>query len=130
MRVLTLIFLLFTSIASAYAESPDLASEQLFSGKYNKVKGVTISISKKDGMYGRTIIVKQNQNPAIVKTIEDCFNKDKERASSFHQYIDEEGVRSNIEITNNGESIRIGLNQDEEDGEVMLIIRGPEKAFK
>ncbi len=125
--------LLFASIAAAHAESlepvsDNLASEQLFSGKYNKEKGVTITISIRDGKYNRTMTV--TKNPALAKIMTDAFNADRKRASAFNQYISGNDEWTNIEITRNGEIIRIGLTENKGKEEVMLFINGSEKAFK
>lgn len=130
MRALTILVFLVSSIAAAYAQSPTLASEQIFSGKYNKEKGVEVSISIRNGVYRRSITV--NNNPALVKLIVDAFNKDreKENLSAFSQNIQGDEVYTRIEFSHNGEIIKIGLEQNDAKGEAYLFIRGPEKAFK
>ncbi len=132
MRLLSILLLMFVSIEATYAESlnpatDNLATEQLFSGKYNKEKGVTVSISIKNGKISRNMTV--TKNPAMAKIIIDAFNTDRKRASSFNQYIDSDFTMTSIRVPYNGEDIKIGLNQDDTDGEIMLMLTGSEKAF-
>lgn len=130
MRALTILVFLVSSIAAAYAQSPTLASEQIFSGKYNKEKGVEVSISIRNGVYRRYITV--SNNPALVKIIVDAFNKDRQRENitAFSQNISGDEVYTRIELPYNGETIKIGLQENEAKGDAYFFIRGPEKAFK
>lgn len=122
------LFILFFAITAlfTYATPPRLAVEQLFDGRYNKEKGVSVSISKDNGYYYRGISV--HEKPAIIKKMIEAVKKDTARASKYLEQYGEGGHSTIIKFVNNGETIDIGLQHYK--SSAYLFIKGPEKAFK
>ncbi len=124
-------FLIFFCMAVmaivAYAKPPKLNVENLFDGRYNNSKNVTISIYKNNGNYYRGITVKNNSK--IIKAIADAIEKDKPRSEGYSDYQGEDGRYTSLQIVNNGETIYIGLQRDKSDG-AFFFIQGKEKAFE
>lgn len=127
MKRLTIILLsIFTAIA-VFAKPPKLNVENLFDGRFNSNKSVTISIYKNNGNYYRGITVKNN--PDIIKKIASAIEKDVPRASGYSDYQGNDGQYTSLQIINNGETIYIGLQRDRHGGG-FFFIQGKEKAFK
>lgn len=126
-KILIILWLILVTI-TASAKPPQISVEHLFDGRYNNEKNVSISISKNNGTYFRMLQV--NNNPAIVKKIVNTLHKDKDNASRYFEQTGEGGKSIIVKITNNGEIIDIGFQQDPSGKSATLFIKGPEKAFK
>jgi hypothetical protein len=127
MKRLFILLLYIVSAVSIYANPPKLNVENLFDGRYNNNKSVTISIYKSNGNYYRGLTVKNN--PEIIKQIAEDIAKDQPRAKDFSDYQGEDGQYTSLQIENNGEIIYIGLQRDKAGGG-FFFIQGKEKAFK
>ena len=127
MKRLLILLLCIVSAVSIYANPPKLNVENLFDGRYNNNKSVTISIYKNNGNYYRGLTIKNN--PEIIKQIAEAIAKDQPRAKDFSDYQGEDGQYTSLQIENNGEIIYIGLQRDKEGGG-FFFIQGKEKAFK
>ncbi|MBR3080447.1 MAG: hypothetical protein IKH01_11660 [Prevotella sp.] len=127
MKRLLILLLCIVSAVSIYANPPKLNVENLFDGRYNNNKSVTISIYKNNGNYYRGLTVKNNHE--IIKQIAEAIAKDQPRAKDFSDYQGEDGQYTSLQIENNGEIIYIGLQRDKEGGG-FFFIQGKEKAFK
>ncbi len=112
----------------ANANPPHISVEQFFDGRYNKEKTVSIFISKDNGIFYRMLQIKDN--PAIVKKIDETLTKDRTKATKYFEQIGEGGKSTIVKITNNGETIYIGFQQDPSGKSATLFIKGSEKAFK
>lgn len=124
-----LIILLTTMIAlMTNAKPPQISVEQFFDGRYNKEKTVSIFFSKDNGSYFRLLQV--SNNPTLVKKIYETLNKDKAKTTRYLEQTGEGGSSIIIKISNNGETIDIGFQQNLSGDSASLFIRGPEKAFK
>ncbi|MDE7413476.1 MAG: hypothetical protein K2N05_06780 [Muribaculaceae bacterium] len=124
-----LIILSFTIVALiANAKPPQISVEQFFDGRYNKEKTVSTFFSKDNGEYFR--ILKVNNNPTIVKKIFETLGKDRAKATRFFEHTGEGGKSVIVKITNNGETIDVGFQQDPSGRNASLFIKGLEKAFK
>lgn len=128
MKRLLIIFLTTITALIAYAKPPQIAVEQLFDGRYNQEKTVKTFFSKDNGSYFRMLQV--NNNPEIVKEIVKTLSKDKAKTSKFFEQVGEGGKSTMVKLTNNGETIDIGFQQDPSGKSATLFIKGPEKAFK
>ena len=127
MKRLLILLLCRVSAVSIYANPPKLNVENLFDGRYNNNKSVTISIYKNNGNYYRGLTIKNN--PEIIKQIAEAIAKDQPRAKDFSDYQGEDGQYTSLQIENNGEIIYIGLQRDKAGGG-FFFIQGKEKAFK
>ena len=127
MKRLLILLLCIVSAVSIYANPPKLNVENLFDGRYNNNKSVTISIYKNNGNYYRGLTIKNN--PEIIKQIAEARAKDQPRAKDFSDYQGEDGQYTSLQIENNGEIIYIGLQRDKAGGG-FFFIQGKEKAFK
>ena len=127
MKRLTIILLCIVTAIAAFARSPKLIVENLFDGRFNNNKSVSISIYKNNGNYYRGITV--NNNPGIIKKIADAIEQDKPRASNYSEHQGNDGQYTSLQIINNGEIIYIGLQRDRHGGG-FFFIQGKEKAFK
>ena len=127
MKRLLILLLCIVSAVSIYANPPKLNVENLFDGRYNNNKSVTISIYKNNGNYYRGLTVKNN--PEIIKQIAEAIAKDQPRAKDFSDYQGDDGQYTSLQIENNGEIIYIGLQRDKAGGG-FFFIQGKEKAFK
>ncbi len=127
MKRLLILLLCIVSAVSIYANPPKLNVENLFDGRYNNNKSVTISIYKNNGNYYRGLTIKNN--PEIIKQIAEAIAKDQPRAKDFSDYQGEDGQYTSLQIENNGEIIYIGLQRDKAGGG-FFFIQGKEKAFK
>ena len=124
-RFFLILFFAITALVS-YAAPPRLAVEQLFDGRYTKEKGVTISISKDNGIYYRGFSLKDN--PAILRKMIEAIEKDAPRATKYFEQEGEGGHYTSLKLVNNGEKIDIGLQRYK--GSAYLFIKGNETAFK
>ena len=127
MKRLLILLLCIVSAVSIYANPPKLNVENLFDGRYNNNKSVSISIYKNNGNYYRGLTIKNN--PEIIKQIAEAIAKDQPRAKDFSDYQGEDGQYTSLQIENNGEIIYIGLQRDKAGGG-FFFIQGKEKAFK
>lgn len=127
MKRLFILLLYIVSAVSIYANPPKLNVENLFDGRYNNNKSVTISIYKSNGNYYRGLTVKNN--PEIIKQIAEAIAKDQPRAKDFSDYHGNDGQYTSLQIVNNGETIYIGLQRDKSGGG-FFFIQGKEKAFQ
>ena len=127
MKRLLILLLCIVSAVSIYANPPKLNVENLFDGRYNNNKSVTISIYKNNGNYYRGLTIKNN--PEIIKQIAEAIAKDQPRAKDFSDYQGEDGQYTSLQIENNGEIIYIGLQRDKAGGG-FFFIQCKEKAFK
>lgn len=127
MKRLFILLLYIVSAVSIYANPPKLNVENLFDGRYNNNKSVTISIYKSNGNYYRGLTVKNN--PEIIKQIAEAIAKDQPRAKDFSDYQGNDGQYTSLQIVNNGEKIYIGLQRDKSGGG-FFFIQGKEKAFQ
>ncbi len=127
MKRLFILLLYIVSAVSIYANPPKLNVENLFDGRYNNNKSVTISIYKSNGNYYRGLTVKNN--PEIIKQIAEAIAKDQPRAKDFSDYQGNDGQYISLQIVNNGETIYIGLQRDKSGGG-FFFIQGKEKAFQ
>ncbi len=112
----------------ANAKPPQITVEQFFDGRYNNEKTVSTSISQDNGTYFRILHV--TNNPAIVKKIAVSLLKDRAKATKYFEQTGEGGKSVIIKITNNGETIDIGFQQDPSGRSATIFIKGPENAFK
>lgn len=126
-RLLIIISLTLVAL-TANAKPPQISVEQFFDGRYNQEKTVSTFFSKDNGGYFRMLQV--NGNPAIVKKIAETLTKDKAKAARYFEQTGEGGKSIIVKITNNGETIDIGFQQDPSGKSASLFIRGSEKAFK
>lgn len=126
-RLLTLFFLTIAALM-ANAKPPQISIEQFFDGRYNKEKTVSTFISKENGTFYRMLQV--NNNPDIVDMITETIVKDRTKAARYFEQTGEGGKSTIVKITNNGETIDIGFQQDPSGKSATLFIRGSEKAFK
>lgn len=126
-RTLITLAIIMVSAVTAFAKPPQLATEQLFDGRYNKNKSVSTSIYRNNGTYYRGMTV--TGNPDIVRKIADAISKDADGATNYSDYSDRDGQYTSLKIVNNGETIHIGLKQDRP-GSAFFFIQGKEKAFK
>ena len=127
MKRILILLLCIVSTISIYANPPKLNVENLFDGRYNNNKSVTISIYKSNGNYYRGLTVKNN--PEIIKQIAEAIAKDQPRAKDFSDYQGNDGQYTSLQIVNNGETIYIGLQRDKSGGG-FFFIQGKEKAFQ
>ena len=127
MKRLFILLLYIVSAVSIYANPPKLNVENLFDGRYNNNRSVTISIYKSNGNYYRGLTVKNN--PGIIKQIAEAIAKDQPRAKDFSDYQGNDGQYTSLQIVNNGETIYIGLQRDKSGGG-FFFIQGKEKAFQ
>lgn len=127
MKRLFILLLYIVSAVSIYANPPKLNVENLFDGRYNNNKSVTISFYKSNGNYYRGLTVKNN--PEIIKQIAEAIAKDQPRAKDFSDYQGNDGQYTSLQIVNNGETIYIGLQRDKSGGG-FFFIQGKEKAFQ
>lgn len=127
MKRLFILLLCIVSTITIYANPPKLNVENLFDGRYNNNKSVTISIYKSNGNYYRGLTVKNN--PEIIKQIAEAIAKDQPRAKDFSDYQGNDGQYTSLQIVNNGETIYIGLQRDKSGGG-FFFIQGKEKAFQ
>ena len=127
MKRLFILLLYIVSAVSIYANPPKLNVENLFDGRYNNNKSVTISIYKSNGNYYRGLTVKNN--PEIIKQIAEAIAKDQPRAKDFSDYQGNDGQYTSLQIVNNGETIYIGLQRDKSGGG-FFFIQVKEKAFQ
>lgn len=128
MKRILIIFLTTVVALMANAKAPKMSVEELFDGRYNQEKTVSTFFSKDNGSYFRLMQV--NDNPAIVKKIADTLAKDKAKTARYFEQSGEGGKSVIVKITNNGETIDIGFQQDPSGKSATLFIKGPEKAFK
>ncbi|MDE6007119.1 MAG: hypothetical protein K2G67_06160 [Muribaculaceae bacterium] len=128
MKRILIIFLTTVVALMANAKAPKMSVEELFDGRYNQEKTVSTFFSKDNGSYFRMMQV--NDNPAIVKKIADTLAKDKAKTDRYFEQSGEGGKSVIVKITNNGETIDIGFQQDPSGKSATLFIKGPEKAFK
>lgn len=128
MKRLLIIFLTTIVALMASAKAPQISVEQFFDGRYNKEKTVSTFFSKDNGSYFRMLQV--NNNPEIVKIIDETLAKDKANTSRYFEQTGEGGKSIIVKIINNGETIDIGFQQDPSGKSATLFIKGPEKAFK
>ncbi len=126
-RTLITLAIIMVSAVTAFAKPPQLATEQLFDGRYNKNKSVSTSIYRNNGTYYRGMTVAGN--PDIVRKIADAISKDADGATNYSDYSGSDGQYTSLKIVNNGETIHIGLKQDRP-GSAFFFIQGKEKAFK
>ena len=108
MKRILILLLCIVSTITIYANPPKLNVENLFDGRYNNNKSVTISIYKSNGNYYRGLTVKNN--PEIIKQIAEAIAKDQPRAKDFSDYQGNDGQYTSLQIVNNGETIYIGEN--------------------
>jgi lipopolysaccharide export LptBFGC system permease protein LptF len=127
MKRILILLLCIVSTITIYANPPKLNVENLFDGRYNNNKSVTISIYKSNGNYYRGLTVKNN--PEIIKQIAEAIAKDQPRAKDFSDYQGNDGQYTSLQIVNNGETIYIGLQRDKSGGG-FFFIQGKEKAFQ
>ena len=127
MKRIFILLLCIVSTITIYANPPKLNVENLFDGRYNNNKSVTISIYKSNGNYYRGLTVKNN--PEIIKQIAEAIAKDQPRAKDFSDYQGNDGQYTSLQIVNNGETIYIGLQRDKSGGG-FFFIQGKEKAFQ
>lgn len=128
MKRLLIIMSLAIIAVTANAKPPQISVEQLFDGRYNKEKTVSTSIIKDNGTYFRLLQVKDN--PVIVKKIADMLTKDRSKSTRYFEQTGEGGKSTIVKISNNGETIDIGFQQDPAGKSATLFIKGSEKAFK
>lgn len=127
MKRIIIIILSITTAIAVFAKPPKLNVENLFDGRFNNNKNVTISIYKNNGNFYRGITVKNN--PAIIKKIAEVIAKDIPKASFYSDNQDSDGQYTSLQIINNNETIYIGLQRDRHGGG-FFFIQGKEKAFK
>ena len=125
-RLVILIAITLLSIA-AYAKAPDLTVEKLFDGRYNKTAGVSSTVYKNNGKYYRGLTIENN--PKVIKAIEDAMKADAPRAANYSDHQEEESQYTSMKVLNNGETIFIGLQRDNKGGG-FFFIQGNESAFK
>ncbi len=113
---------------AASAKPPQLSVEKFFDGRFNKEETVRTSILKDNGTFFRMLQVKNN--PAIVSEIAQTLSKDRSKAAKFFEQTGAGGKSVIVKVTNNGETIDIGFQQDPSGKSATLFIKGPEKAFK
>ncbi len=112
----------------ALAKAPSLNIEKLFDGSYNSDKSVSIQISKSKGKYFRSITV--TDNPSLVKKVTSLYRKDIATAEEFQDIISNGHLSySSMSITNNGQTIQIGISYTS-DKTCYLFITGSPEAFK
>lgn len=128
MKRLLIIFAFILSVAVSYAKAPRLAVEELFDGRYNKEKSVYTSIYKRNGSYYRSMTVKDNSG--IVSAFIKALDKDIPKSSANFCHTGADGKYTLVKITNNGETIDVGLQEDPSGNSAYLFIKGPEEAFK
>lgn len=127
MKRFLIILLSMVAAMVVYANPPRLNVENLFDGRFNQQKNVTISVYKNNGNYYRGITVKNN--PDIIKQIAAAIAKDAPKAADYSDYQGEDGHYTSLQVVNNGETIYIGLQRDRHGG-AFFFIQGKEKAFK
>ena len=127
MKRFLIILLSMVAAMVVYANPPRLNVENLFDGRFNQQKNVTISVYKNNGNYYRGITVKNN--PDIIKQIAAAIAKDAPKAADYSDYQGEDGHYTSVQVVNNGETIYIGLQRDRHGG-AFFFIQGKEKAFK
>lgn len=127
MKRLSIIILCIATAITVFAKAPKLNVENLFDGRFNNNKSVTISIYKNNGNYYRGITV--NNNPDIIKKIAEAIERDAPRASNYSDHHGNDGQYTSLQVVNNGETIYIGLQRDRHGGG-FFFIQGKEKAFK
>ncbi len=125
-RLATFIAIIFLSVV-AYAKAPNLAAEKLFDGRYNKTAGVTSHVYKNNGTYYRSLTIENH--PEVLKAIIETIKADTPKASNYSDHQDKDGQYTSIQVRNNGETIFIGLQQDNKGGGYFFI-QGKESAFK
>ncbi len=127
MKQLIIILMCTVTAFAVSANPPKLNVENLFDGRYNDNKSVTISIYKSNGNYYRGLTVKNN--PGIIKIIAETISKDAPKAKEYSDYNGADGQYTSLQIVNNGEIIYIGLQRDK-NVRAFFFIQGKEKAFK
>lgn len=128
MKRYLIIFIMALITMTANAKPPQISVEQFFDGRYNKEKTVSTSIFKDHGTIFRTL--KVTDNSAIVKKIAETLTNDITKAANYFEQTGEGGTSTFVRITNNGETIDIGFQQDPSGNSATLFIKGSEKAFK
>lgn len=127
MKRLLIALLCIVTCVTVFAKPPKLHVENLFDGRFNNNKSVTVSIYKNKGNYYRGITVKNNLG--IIKKIADAIERDTPRASKYSNHQESNGQYTSLQVINNGEVIFIGLQRDQ-NGSGFFFIQGKEKAFK
>lgn len=128
MKRLLIIFLMAIIGMMAYAKPPKLSVDQFFDGRYNKEKSVRISISRDNDIYYRGFQV--TGNPVLIEKISELIAKDATLAKKYSEQVGAGGKSILVVITNNGENIYVGLQQDPTGKNAYLFIKGPTNAFK
>lgn len=128
MKRFLIIFAMAFVTMLAYAKAPEIHVAQFFDGRYNKEKSVRTTISRDNGVYYRGMQV--NDNAPLVKLISETLQKDAPQATKYLEQTGAGGTSVWIKLTNNGETIDIGLQQAPSGKNAYLFIKGPEKAFK
>lgn len=127
MKRLNLLLLSLMMAFTAAAASPYLNVENLFDGRYNKNSKVETTIMKHRGQYYRGLDINGDEN--VVKQILSAIDKDKVKAIDYTYFTDKEGSYTSLKFMNNGETIFVGLQIDN-NGSALFFINGKEKAFK
>lgn len=113
----------------AYAKPPQLAVETLFDGTYNGKKGISITTVKSQNNYFREIEVRED-NPALIRKIEQLIEKDAQRASNFTESYTETCHERVFQVPSNGKQINIGATRYLNKPRFELFIQGTPEAFK
>ena len=100
MKRFLIILLSMVAAMVVYANPPRLNVENLFDGRFNQQKNVTISVYKNNGNYYRGITVKNN--PDIIKQIAAAIAKDAPKAADYSDYQGEDGHYTSLQVVNNG----------------------------
>ncbi|MCM1071592.1 MAG: hypothetical protein NC301_08705 [Bacteroides sp.] len=125
-RFVTFLAIAILSVA-AYAKAPNLTVEKLFDGRYNKTAGVSSTVYKNNGKYYRGLTVENNAK--VLKSIADALKTDAPRATHYSDHQEKDGQYTSMKVLNNGETIFIGLQRDNNGGG-FFFIQGAESAFK
>lgn len=125
-RLVIFIAITILSIA-AYAKAPNLAVEKLFDGRYNNTAGVSSTVYKNNGKYYRGLTIEHN--PKVIKAIADAMKADAPKSSNYSEHQEGGSLYTSMKVQNNGETIFIGLQRDNNGGG-FFFIQGSESAFK
>lgn len=127
MKRLVIFMIMAVLTVAAYAKAPNLTVERLFDGRYNKTTGVSSTVYKNNGKYYRGLTIENN--PQVLKAIAEAMKADAPRAAHYSDHQEKDGQYTSMKVLNNGETIFIGLQQDNKGGG-FFFIQGKESAFK
>ena len=121
------ILLAACSVITAFAASPKLACEALFSDKYKRHKDTEMTINRSADNYFRQLRV--DGNAQIVAEIERAVNKDSQAAFNSTQRFNNDGETIILNIQRGDYLINIGFNKYS-DSSAKIFLQSQPEAFQ